>query len=125
MDKLVELRDQITKRMEAGATFEQMEVLIESSGLSKDEKSALWLFAWSYLPGVAQRGKSIAASQMLAETYDAPGPADDSEQTSAEKLSDVMEAVREHEDRTHSRAMPRRPADDWLYKRVREALTNR
>ena len=45
MDKLVELRDQITERMEAGATFEQMKSLIESSPLSKDEKSALWLFA--------------------------------------------------------------------------------
>jgi hypothetical protein len=118
MDQLVEFRDQITKRMEAGSTFEQMEVLIESSPLSKDEKSALWLFAWSYLPGVAQRSKSIAASQMLVETYDDPGPADDS----AQRLSEVMGAVREHEDRTRSRAAPRRPADDWLYKRVREAL---
>jgi hypothetical protein len=70
------------------------------------------------LPGVAQRSKSIAASQMLVETYDAPGPADDS----AQRLSEVMGAVREHEDRTRSRAAPRRPADDWLYKRVREAL---
>jgi hypothetical protein len=118
MDKLVEFRDQITKRMEAGGTFEQMEVLIESSPLSKDEKSALWLFAWSYLPGVKQRTKSIEASQMLAETYDAEDAVDDSGQ----RLAEVMEAVREHEDRTRSRAAPRRPADDWLYKRVRRAL---
>jgi hypothetical protein len=122
MDELVEFRDQITKRMEAGSTFEQMELLIESSSLSKDEKSALWLFAWSYLPGVAQRTKSIAATQMLAETYDGPSPADDEAYSSAEKLAEVMEAVREHEGRTRSRAVPRRAADDWLYKRVREAL---
>jgi hypothetical protein len=125
MDKLVEIRDLITERMEAGDTLEQMESLIHSSGLSDDEESALWLFAWSYLPGGAPRAKAIAASQALAETYDGPGPVDDSMQTSAEKLSGVMEAVREHEDRTRSHAVPRRPADDWLYKRVREALTDR
>ena len=118
MDELVELRDQIIKRMEAGATFDQMEVLIESSSLSKDEKSALWLFAWSYLPGIAQRTNSIEASQMLAETYDAADPADGS----AQRLAEVMGAVREHEDRTRSGTAPPRPADDWLYKRVREAL---
>jgi hypothetical protein len=125
MDKLIEFRDQITERMEAGDTLETMESFIDSSGLSEDEKSALWLFAWSYLPGVAQRNKAIAAAQMLAETYDGPGPPDDSVQTSAEKLSGVMEAVREHEDRTRSRVARRRPADDRLYKRVREALASR
>jgi hypothetical protein len=36
-----------------------------------------------------------------------------------------MEAVREHEDGTRTRAAPRRPADDRLYKRVRQALSNR
>jgi hypothetical protein len=36
-----------------------------------------------------------------------------------------MEAVREHEDRTRLQAVRRRPADDWLYKRVREALDDR
>jgi hypothetical protein len=122
VDKLVEMRDSITERMEAGATLEQMEVMIDSSELSDDEKSALWLFAWSYLPGAAQRQKAVAAAGLLAETYDGPGPVDVATQSSAEKLAGVMEAVREHEDRTRSRVMPRRPADDWLYKRVREAL---
>ena len=122
MDKLVEMRDLITARMEAGETLEQMEAVINTSELSEDEKSALWLFAWSYLPGLAQRS---TASQTLAETYDGPGPAADAAQSPTEKLADVMEAVREHEDHTRSRAGPRRPADDWLYKRVREALTHR
>ena len=125
MDELIELRDQIAERMEAGATLELVETVIDSSGLSEDEKSALWLFAWSYLPGVAQRNKAIEATRMLAETYDGPGLADDPAQTSAEKLSGVMEAVREHEDRTRSRPARRRPADDRLYRRVREALDNR
>lgn len=124
MDELIELRDQIAERMEAGDTLELVEARIDSSGLSEDEKSALWLFAWSYLPGVAQRNKAIAATRMLAETYDGPGLAEPV-QGSADKLADVMEAVREHEDRTRARAAHRRPADDRLYKRVRQALANR
>lgn len=125
MNKVVALRNQIAECMEAGDTLEQMETEINSSGLSEEERSALWLFAWSYLPGAAQRNKAIAASQMLAETYDGPSAAEDEAPSSAEKLADIMEAVREHEDRTRSRAGPRRPADAWLYKRVRAALSDR
>jgi hypothetical protein len=125
MNKVVALRNEIAECMEAGDTLEQMETEIDSSGLSEEERSALWLFAWSYLPGAADRNRAIAASQMLSETYDGPGPAKDESPSSAEKLADVMEAVREHENRTRSRAVPRRPADDWLYKRVRAALAHR
>ncbi len=120
MNKVVALRNEIAECMEAGDTLEQMETEIDSSGLGEEERSALWLFAWSYLPFGAQRK---AATQMLAETYDGP-EMDDEARGSAEKLASVMEAVREHEDRTRSRAAPRRPADDWLYKRCRAALSN-
>lgn len=125
MNKLIEFRELITERMEAGETLEQMEAVINSSGLREDEKSALWLFAWSYLPALAQREKAIAASEMLAETYEGSGQADDAMGNATDRLAGVMEAVREHENRTRSRAVPRRPADDWLYKRVRAALSNR
>ena len=125
MNRVVALRDQIAECMEAGDTLEQMEAEINSSGLSEEERSALWLFAWSYLPDVALRHKAIAAAELLAETYDGPGQAREELDHSAEKLAEVMEAVREHEDRTRSRAIPRRPADDWLYKRVRAALSSR
>jgi hypothetical protein len=125
MNKVVALRNQIAECMEAGDTLEQMEAEINSSGLSEEERSALWLFAWSYLPGVEQRNKAIAASQMLAETYDGPGAVENEAPSSGEKLVHVMEAVREHEDRTRSRAGPHRPADDRLYKRVRAALSSR
>jgi IS5 family transposase len=125
MNKVVALRNQIAECMEAGDTLEQMETEINSSGLSEEERSALWLFPWSYLPGAAQRNKAIAASQMLAETYDGPGAVEEEAPSSGEKLADIMEAVREHEDRTRSRAGSRRPADDWLYKRVRAALSDR
>jgi hypothetical protein len=124
MNKMLALRNEIADCMEAGDTLEQMEVEINSSGLSQEEKSALWLFAWSFGPDVAQRKKAIAATQMLAETYDGPAPVDEAH-SSTEKLADVMEAVREHEDRTRTRAGTRRQADDRLYKRVRAALSNR
>ena len=125
MNKVLALRNQIAECMEAGDTLEQMETEINSSGLGEEERSALWLFAWSYLPGASQRNRAIAATQMLAETRDRPGADEDAASSSAEKLAGVMEAVREHEDRTRSRAVPRRSADDWLYKRVRAALSNR
>jgi len=125
MNTVIALRDQIAECMEAGETLEQMEAEIDSSGLSEEERSALWLFAWSYLPDAALRNKAIAAAELLAETYDGgSSQADQEADHSAEKLVEVMEAVREHEDRTRSRAIPRRPADDWLYKRVRAALSS-
>jgi hypothetical protein len=124
MNKMLALRNEIAECMEAGDTLEQMEAEINSSGLSREEKSALWLFASSHGPDVAQRKKVMAATEMLAETYDGPGTVDEGH-SSTEKLADVMEAVREHEDRTRSRSARRRPADDWLYKRVRAALSHR
>jgi hypothetical protein len=125
MNKVISLRNQIAECMEAGDSLGQMEDEINSSGLSEEERAALWLFAWSYVPSAAQRNKAIAASEMLAETYDAPGEGQGEVSSSGEKLEGVMEAVREHEDGTRARAAaPRRPADDRLYKRVREALSN-
>jgi hypothetical protein len=123
MSNVIALRNQIAECMEAGDTLAQMEDEINSSDLSEEERSALWLFAWSYVPSAAQRNKAIAASEMLAETYDAPGEDKSRMSSSVEKLADVMEAVREHEDGTRAPAKPRRPADDRLYRRVREALS--
>jgi hypothetical protein len=125
VNKVISLRNQIAQCMEAGDSLAQMEEEINSSGLSEEERSALWLFAWSYVPNAAQRNKAIAASEMLAETYDAPGEGKEETSSSVERLADVMEAVREHEDGTRTRAAARRPADDRLYKRVRAALSNR
>jgi hypothetical protein len=125
MSNVIALRNQIAECMEAGDSLAQMEEEINSSDLSEEERSALWLFAWSYVPSAAQRNKAIAASEMLAETYDAPGEDKREISSSVERLADVMEAVREHEDGTRNRAAPRRPADDRLYRRVREALSSR
>jgi hypothetical protein len=125
MNKVISLRNQIAECMEAGDSLAQMEDEINSSDLSEEERAALWLFAWSYVPIAAQRNKAIAASELLAESQAGPAEETSEMSTSVERLADVMEAVREHEDGTRSRAAPRRPADDRLYKRVRQALSNR
>jgi hypothetical protein len=52
MPDLLELRETIAERIDAGASLDQVEVdLIESQGhLDDEEKAALWLFAWSLEP---------------------------------------------------------------------------
>jgi hypothetical protein len=71
MDEMVMLRDRVSDRMEAGQSFEEMEVMIEDSGLVEEEQSAVWLFARSQVPGAAQSQKTVAGGA-LAETYDGP-----------------------------------------------------
>jgi hypothetical protein len=119
MNDMASLRDTIAERMEAGESLEEMEKVIEDSGLGEDEKSAVWLFAWSYLPGAAQRQKALAAAGALAETYDGS-----SRKTDAwRKLADVMAAVREHEGQVNARRR-RRGEDELLYRQVRQALAS-
>jgi hypothetical protein len=118
MDQMVTLRDRITDRMEAGQSFEAMEGLIDDSGLGEDEKSAVWLFARSYLPGAAQRQKAMTAAGALAETYDGPSAP---QGNSVEQLADVMAAVRAHEGQT-APTWRRRHEDEQLYRRARQAL---
>ncbi len=120
MEEMVRLRNGIAERMEAGQSLEAMEQVIEESELREDEKSAVWLFAWSYLPGAAQRKKALAAAGALAETYDGPSAPQDN---SPQKLSDVAAAVREHEGQTQA-SWRRRHEDERLYRRVREALAD-
>jgi hypothetical protein len=45
----------VERRMRRGERFSDVEDLINASELSGDEKSALWLLAWSYLDHGAQR----------------------------------------------------------------------
>lgn len=52
MPDLIELRETIAERMDAGASLDQVEVeLIEPQGhLDDEQKAVLWLFAWSLEP---------------------------------------------------------------------------
>lgn len=46
----IELREQIARQLELGATLAdvQAELIEPAKALSEDESAALWLFAWSY-----------------------------------------------------------------------------
>lgn len=117
MGEMASLRDTVADEMDAGHSLEEMEHVIEDSGLGEEEQSAVWLFAWSQRPGTAHRHKAAAAA--LAETYDGSTRQDNS----ARQLSDVMGAVREHEGQTKARRRPR-GEDEQLYRRSKQALAH-
>jgi hypothetical protein len=53
---MVEEQSRIIAMMERGATFDDVEAsVIRSAPCDDDEKAALWLFAWSYIPSRKQR----------------------------------------------------------------------
>ena len=120
MEEMESLRDTIAGRMEAGQSLETMEKLIADSGLDEEERSAVWLFASSHLPGAAARKKPSAATAALAETYDGSST---QQNNSARQLADVMGAVREHEGQTNTRRR-NRGEDEQLYRRARQALAS-
>jgi hypothetical protein len=67
MATIVELHREIAARMRRGDTFSSVETgVIESSGLSDDEKSALWLYGWSFVDVRAQRREAAAHIAHLA-----------------------------------------------------------
>ena len=61
MATLVELRCEIDARMHEGESFSSIEDdVIDPSELSEDEKSALWLYGWSFVAPGAQRREAHA-----------------------------------------------------------------
>jgi hypothetical protein len=53
---LTEARSEVRRRMTHGSSVDDVDSdLIEPSGLSADQKAALWLYAWSFVPGRKQR----------------------------------------------------------------------
>jgi hypothetical protein len=54
------MRRDVERRMRRGERFTDVEDVIDASGLSADEKTALWLLAWSYLHPRAQRRLALA-----------------------------------------------------------------
>ena len=51
---------EVERRMRRGERLAHVEGLIDATDLSPDEKSALWLLAWSYVHPVAQRREASA-----------------------------------------------------------------
>ena len=60
MRPLEETRLELERRMRRGERFTDVEEVINASELSADEKSALWLLAWSYVHPRAQRREANA-----------------------------------------------------------------
>lgn len=55
----VSILQEIRARMRHGDSIDDVDLeLIERSGLSQDEKAALWLYAWSFVPRRAQRASA-------------------------------------------------------------------
>ena len=49
-------RTDVRRRMSRGGSVDDVDAeIIEPSAFSADEKAALWLYAWSYVPGRMQR----------------------------------------------------------------------
>ena len=68
--KIVKARKDVARRMSRGGTVDDVDAeIIEPSDFSADEKAALWLYAWSYVPCRAQRRSAdlqllLAASRL-------------------------------------------------------------
>jgi hypothetical protein len=53
---LGQARAAVRRRMSRGGSVDDVDAeIIEPSGFSADEKAALWLYAWSYVPRRMQR----------------------------------------------------------------------
>ncbi len=60
-------RADVQRRMRGGGSVDDVDAeIIEPSGFSPDEKAALWLYAWSYVPRRMQRRWADRALQMGA-----------------------------------------------------------
>jgi hypothetical protein len=67
MATLDELQCEVDVRMRRGESFSLLEdEVIEPSGLSEAEKSALWLYGWSFVDWRAQRREARAHLAWLA-----------------------------------------------------------
>jgi hypothetical protein len=58
---------EIRRRMRHGDSIDDVDFeVIERSGLSPNEKAALWLYAWSFVPRRAQRASAELHLRLVA-----------------------------------------------------------
>jgi hypothetical protein len=70
---LHDLQVQIAKRMRRGEGFDTIESeLIDPAPLSDAEKSALWLYGWSYVHWRRQRREALSHIEVLDRRETAP-----------------------------------------------------
>jgi hypothetical protein len=73
MATLMELQGAIDDGMSRGESFSTVEdEIIEPSRLSAEAKSALWLYAWSFVDWRAQRREAFAHIAQIAESPERP-----------------------------------------------------
>jgi hypothetical protein len=76
MTTVIDFQRAIDARMRSGASFSSVEDdLIEPSRLSDEAKSALWLYAWSFVDSQAQRREAHLHITQLAQTAHATAAA--------------------------------------------------
>jgi hypothetical protein len=74
MATLVELRCEIDARMHRGGSFSSIEDdVIDTSGLPEEQKSALWLYGWSFVDLDTQRREASAHIAQI-QASEAPRP---------------------------------------------------
>ena len=65
MDSIVRLQERIAMVMERGDSLDQVEQeVIAAADISGEQRAALWLYAWSFTNGSAQRHE--ASSRLLS-----------------------------------------------------------
>jgi hypothetical protein len=74
MTTLMQFQRAIEVRMGGGASFSSIEdELIEPSRLSDEAKSALWLYAWSFVDWRDQRREAYAHIAQIPQTAEGTG----------------------------------------------------
>ena len=68
------MRLDVERRMRRGERFTDVEDVINASDLPAEEKSALWLLAWSYVHPRAQRREANAHLAHLTAATSPPPP---------------------------------------------------
>jgi hypothetical protein len=118
MSDLIALHREYEDRMLTGEVlFEEIEADIDARGdLDQDEKAALWLCSWARIPVARQEQKAREFAALVMEGH---RTVDDG---SAQRLTAVMEVVREHLEATKRAYGEPRSLDLRLHRRIRQAL---
>jgi hypothetical protein len=117
MADLIAIHHEHEDRMLNGEVFEEIEADIDArDDLDQDEKAALWLCSWAQIPVARQEQKAMQFAGLVMEGH---RTVDDG---SAQRLTAVMEIVRDHLEATKRAYGRPRSLDLKLERRIRQAL---
>jgi hypothetical protein len=117
MADLIAIHHEHEDRMLNGEVFEEIEADIDArADLDQDEKAALWLCSWAHIPVARQEQKAKQFAGLVMEGH---RTVDDG---SAQRLTAVMEVVRDHLEATKRAYGRPRSLDLRLDRRIRQAL---